>query len=134
MEIGPAETLINMAKRTLKAGYESHDVALGLQRELLTYKKNADAIYYKPSEEEAAPPLPANASKPAATQENATPAPAAAAPAPAPVAAPPVAAVSVPDKPVSPLDILTVLVGVALKKPASEVAQDQSVKALCGGK
>ncbi|KAM7196700.1 3-oxoacyl-synthase [Rhypophila sp. PSN 637] len=131
VEIGPAETLVNMAKRTLKAGYESHDVALGLQRELLTYKKNADQIYYKPSEDETPPPAPASASQPAPAQETTTPVAAA-----APVAAPPAAAaaVDVPDKPVSPLDVLTVLVGVALKKPASEVAQDQSIKALCGGR
>ncbi|KAM7186221.1 hypothetical protein V8F20_011491 [Naviculisporaceae sp. PSN 640] len=137
VEIGPAETLINMAKRTLKAGYESHDVALGLQRELLTYKKNAESIYYKPSEQATQPPPTANPSTPAAVQENPISAPSVApsAPAQVPVSAPPpAAAVSVPDKPVSPIDILTVLVGVALKKPASEVAQDQSVKALCGGR
>lgn len=123
------QTLVNMAKKTLKAGYESQDIARGLQRELLSYKKNVDAIYYKIQAEEAA----ASASKTPAVV-NAAPTPATTAPAaPALVAAAP-QAVSVPDKALEPIDTLSTLVAVALKKSVEDVSKDQTIKALCGGK
>ena len=132
IEIGPAGTLVNMATKTLNAGYKSQDIALGLRRELLSYKKDADAIYSDiPGQETAATVLPSPDA--AAT----TPPAPIAAPAPAPAspvavtAAP--ATVSVPDTAVSPHDIITTLVSVALMKQPKDVAQDQTLKALCGG-
>lgn len=120
-----------MAKKTLKAGYESHDIARGLQRELLSYKKNADSIYYKIQAEEVAAAAP---SKPTAAQSTTAPAAPSVSPtAPAPVAAPSQAP-TVPDKSLEPIDVLTVLVAVALKKSVADVAKDQTIKALCGGK
>jgi 3-oxoacyl-ACP reductase-like protein len=120
---------VNMAKKTLKAGYESQDIALGLERELLSYKKNVDAIYYKIQAEEAAavPSIPAASTS--AMSAPAAPAPVAAS---APVAAP-AQSVSVPDKPIAPVDVIAVLVAVALKKSSDEIAKDQTIKALCGG-
>jgi 3-oxoacyl-ACP reductase-like protein len=116
-----------MAKKTLKASYESHDIALGLERELLSYKKNADAIYYKIQAEEVS----AVPSKPAAAESTtAQPAPAAAAPVAAPA---PSQSVSIPDKVIAPVDVIAVLVAVALKKSSDEIAKDQTIKALCGG-
>lgn len=116
-----------MAKKTIKAGYESSDIARGLQRELLSYKKNVDAIYYKIQAEEAA----AAAPKTAAVTEAA---PVAAAPAPVAAAAVVPQSVSVPDKALEPIDTLSTLVAVALKKPVADVSKDQTIKALCGGK
>lgn len=42
VEIGPTNTLINLAKRTLKnKEYQRHDATLGLDRKLLSYSHNA---------------------------------------------------------------------------------------------
>ncbi|KAH6651498.1 hypothetical protein BKA67DRAFT_330604 [Truncatella angustata] len=131
VEIGPAETLVNMAKKTLKADYESHDIARGLQREFLSYKKNADAIYYKLQAEEATA---TSVSKPTTASPLPVVVAAAAVPAEsAPVLAP-AQAISVPDKSLEPIDVLTVLVAVALKKSATDIIKDQTIKALCGGR
>ena len=135
MEIGPAETLINMAKKTIKANYDAHDVATGLKRDYLSYKKNADSIYYKVDS--------ANAAQRPAKHEPAAPAAPVntepSAPAPAPSAAPvavaaPAGNVSVPDTPMVAVDVLIVIVALALKKQVAEVAKDQTIKKLCGGK
>ncbi|KAK6086184.1 fatty acid synthase alpha subunit [Seiridium cupressi] len=131
VEIGPAETLVNMAKKTLKADYESHDIARGLQRELLSYKKNADAIYYKIQAEEAAAAAP---SKSTVAQSAPPPVAPASALVETVAMAAPAQAVSVPDKVLQPIDVLTVLVAVALKKSAADIAKDQTIKALCGGR
>ena len=88
VEIGPADTLAGMAKRTLKTKYDAHDAALSLQRQILCSNKDAKDIYYDvdPVEDE---PEPAAASSGATS---ATGAPAAAAPvvaaAPSPGAGP----------------------------------------------
>lgn len=119
-----------MAKKTLKAGYETHDIARGLQRELLSYKKNSDAIYYKiPAvEADASISSESTAPKTAPTPVTTSPGPTLAAPM---VAAP--QSMSVPVKVLEPIDVLAVLVAVALKKPVADVATDQTIKALCGG-
>ncbi|KAK8022507.1 fatty acid synthase alpha subunit FasA [Apiospora rasikravindrae] len=109
IEVGPAETLVNMAKKTMKADYDIQDVALGLRRELLSHKKNADAIYYRTVAEET---------------------PSAAAPAPTTDPAP----AQAPAAPLTPTDTITVLVAVALKKASSEIDMSQTIKALCGGR
>ncbi|KAL2267375.1 hypothetical protein VTJ83DRAFT_4652 [Remersonia thermophila] len=137
VEIGPAETLTNMAKRTVEADYKVQDVALGVQRELLSYNRDAPAIYHDAPEEQAAPattsPAPAAAPEP-------LPAPAtvSAPPPPAPIspadAAPPAVAASVPDKPVTPQEIITTLVGLGLAKGSSDIPQDQTLRSLCGGR
>src|ERR1700760_4416215 len=64
VEIGPADTLGVMAKRTLASKYESHDAARSVQRQILCYNKDASEIYYdvEPVEEEPAPPAGAESS------------------------------------------------------------------------
>src|ERR1700761_7275547 len=83
VEIGPADTLGVMAKRTLASKYEAYDAAKSVQRQILCYNKDAKEIYYDvdPVEEE---PEPA----PAAAEPSGAPAAASAA---VPVAAAPVA-------------------------------------------
>jgi fatty acid synthase subunit alpha, fungi type len=139
VEVGPAETLLGMAKKTIKADFESHDMATGTKRELLSYKKNADAIYYRTEAgdvsagPETSSKTQSNAAAPAAA-EPAQSAASAPAPAPAQAPGPAVDAASVPDFPISTIDILVTLTAVALKKPASDIGTDQSIKKLCGGK
>ena len=132
VEIGPADTLGNMAKRTLASKYEAYDSALSLQRQILCYNKDAKEIYYDvdPVEEEAVAPAADSASSTAA------------APTPSPAAAPvqqsipksngaPAAAVA--DAPVSAVDIVRTLVAQKLKKSISEIPASKAIKDLVGG-
>lgn len=140
VEIGPAETLTNMASKTVNQDYSFQDVALGVQRELLSYNRDAPAIYYDtPGEETASvaldaavnisPITPAPTTSPTASPNIVTnPTIDIAVTAPAP------SIVSVPDKAVSPHDIITTLVALALVKQPGDIAQDQTLKALCGGR
>lgn len=131
IEVGPAETLVNMAKKTMKADYDIQDVALGLRRELLSHKKNADAIYYR----NAAEVTTTNAAAPATATPNPASAQQAIVAPPPPPAAPTAGAVAIelPAKPLTPTDTVTVLVAVGLKKSPSEIDASQTIKALCGG-
>ncbi|OBR05645.1 Fatty acid synthase alpha subunit [Colletotrichum higginsianum IMI 349063] len=151
VEIGPAEILINMAKKSINAGgFGATDIAAGLRRELLSYAKNADSIYFRHQEAEAetkdiaghdAKTQVANSTHTtAAVTPNVPVASEAASPSTPPKPVEAVAQevqqqpVSLFDTPTTSLDILTALVAVALKKPSSEIATDQSIKGLCGGR
>ena len=130
VEVGPADTLGVMAKRTLASKYEAHDAALSVQRQILCYNKDAKDIYYDvdPVEDE---PEPA-----AAPSASASSAPAASA-APVAVAAPPPSAgpaAPVPDAPVTATDVLRALVAQKLKKPLADVPLSKAIKDLVGGK
>lgn len=134
VEVGPADTLGVMAKRTLASKYEAHDAALSLQRQILVYNKDAKDIYYDVDPVEDEPEAPAasgSADAPAAASS--APAPAAAA-----VAAPPPAsagpAAQVPDAPVTATDILRALVAQKLKKPLLDIPLSKAIKDLVGGK
>ncbi|KAI4603035.1 3-oxoacyl-[acyl-carrier-protein] synthase [Pestalotiopsis sp. 9143b] len=131
VEIGPADTLGVMAKRTLASKYEAYDAAKSVQRQILCYNKDAKEIYYDvdPVEEEpepAAAPAESSSSAPAAA-----PAAAAAAAAPAPSAGP---AAAVEDAPVSALEIVRSLIAQKLKKPYAEIPLSKAIKDLVGGK
>ena len=129
VEIGPAETLTNMMKRTQELVYRPYDTANSITREFLSLKKNRDDVYHVGEEKEAPaqqevaprPTLPTTET----SQQPSTPPPASA---PAPIAAGPVE-----DAPVQASEAIRTIVSIALKKPAKDVAFDQSVKALSGG-
>ncbi|GAB7362022.1 hypothetical protein MBLNU230_g2056t1 [Neophaeotheca triangularis] len=134
VEVGPADTLGVMAKRTLASKYEAYDAARSVQRQILCYNKDAKDIYYDvdPIEEEVAAPAPSGEAAPA--QSGSAPAPAAApaaAAAPAPSAGP---AAAVEDAPVGAVDILRTLVAQKLKKPLTDVPLSKAIKDLVGGK
>src|SRR3954471_3278 len=78
VEVGPADTLGVMAKRTLASKYEAHDAALTVQRQILCYNKDAKDIYYDvdPVEDEPEPAAASGGDAPAASSS----APAASAP------------------------------------------------------
>jgi len=131
VEIGPADTLGGMAKRTLAAKYEQYDAARSIQRQILCYNKDAKEIYYDadPVEEEAEA---APASGAAATSSiPAAAAVAVAAPAPAPGAGP---AAMLDDAPVKATDILRALVAQKLKKSLMDIPLSKAIKDLVGGK
>lgn len=132
VEIGPADTLGTMAKRTLASKYEAYDAALSLQRQILCYNKDAKEIYYDvdPVEEEAAP-APAESSSAGPSAGPSQPSAPAAASQP-PAGAGPAAAVE--DAPVSAVDIVRSLIAQKLKKPLSEIPLSKAIKDLVGGK
>ncbi|KAG5999203.1 hypothetical protein E4U54_001993 [Claviceps lovelessii] len=137
VEIGPADTLGVMAKRTLASKYEAYDAAKSVQRQILCYNKDAKEIYYDVDiiEEESEPAAASSAPGPDA---GASAAPAAAAAAAAPVAAAPAPsagpAAQVPDQPVPAVDIVRALIAQKLKKPLLEVPLSKAIKDLVGGK
>jgi fatty acid synthase subunit alpha len=132
VEVGPADTLGVMAKRTLASKYEAYDAAKSVQRQILCYNKDAKEIYYDvdPVEDEPEPEAAAAAEAgPASAGAPATAAPAAAAPAP-PSSGP---AAQVPDEPVQAVDIVRTLIAQKLKKPLLEVPLSKAIKDLVGG-
>jgi fatty acid synthase subunit alpha len=131
VEIGPADTLGVMAKRTLASKYEAHDAAKSVERSILCYNKDAKEIYYDvdPVEDEPAPAAPtSNAPATSAPASGSTPAAAA----PPPSSAGP--AVQVPDAPVGAVDIVRALIAQKLKKPLMEIPLSKAIKDLVGGK
>ncbi|CAK7244354.1 MAG: beta subunit of fatty acid synthetase [Sporothrix thermara] len=133
VEIGPADTLGVMAKRTLASKYEAYDAAKSVQRQILCYNKDAKEIYYDvdpvEDEPEPTPAAAAGASSAAAPAAAAAAAPVAAAPAPSTGPA-----AQVPDAPVQALEIVRALIAQKLKKPYLEVPLSKAIKDLVGGK
>ncbi|KAI0428412.1 fatty acid synthase subunit alpha [Xylaria sp. FL1042] len=131
VEVGPADTLGVMAKRTVRHKWDAFDAAKSIQRQILCYNKDAKEIYYDvdPVEEE---PEPSSAAESASSQAP-TPVTAAApaAAAPVPSAGP---AAAVPDSPVTALEIVRALISQKLKKPFLEVPLGKAIKDLVGGK
>ena len=130
VEIGPADTLGGMAKRTLASKYEAYDAATSVQRQVLAYNKDLKEIYYDVDPVVDEP-------EPAATESSSAP-PAGGAPALAPAAAAPAAssgpAASVPDAPVGAVDIVRALIAQKLKKPLADIPLTKAIKDLVGGK
>ncbi|KAF2144979.1 uncharacterized protein K452DRAFT_222310 [Aplosporella prunicola CBS 121167] len=131
VEVGPADTLGVMAKRTLASKYEAHDAARSVQRQILCYNKDPKDIYYdvEPEEDEPEPAAAASSSSSAPAPAAAASAPVAAAPAPS--AGP---AAAVPDAPVTATDILRTIVAQKLKKSLNDIPLSKAIKDLVGGK
>lgn len=129
VEVGPADTLGVMAKRTVASKYEAFDAAKSVQRQILCYNKDAKEIYYDVDPVEEEPEAsPAVAESPSGTAPTAA-APVAAA-APAPSAGP---AAAVPDAPVTALEIVRALIAQKLKKSFLDVPLGKAIKDLVGG-
>ena len=129
VEIGPADTLGVMAKRTLASKYEAYDAAKSVQRQILCYNKDAKEIYYDVDPVEDEP-------EPVAAESGSSSAPAAAAPAAAASAPPPPSAgpaAQVPDAPVQAVEIVRSLIAQKLKKPLQDIPLSKAIKDLVGG-
>jgi len=134
VEIGPADTLGVMAKRTIASKYEAYDAAKSVQRQILCYNKDAKEIYYDvdPVEDEPAPSARGSSdSAPSQATPATTSAPAAAAAPPPPSAGP---AAQVADAPVGAVDIVRSLIAQKLKKPLMDIPLSKAIKDLVGGK
>ena len=132
VEIGPADTLGGMAKRTLASKYEAYDAAKSVQRQILCYNKDAKEIYYDvdPVVEEEAAPAATDGTSSASAAPVATSAPAKVA-APPPPSSGPAAAVA--DVPVAAVDIVRSLIAQKLKKSLSDIPLSKAIKDLVGG-
>jgi fatty acid synthase subunit alpha len=132
VEIGPADTLGVMAKRTLASKYEAYDAAKSVQRQILCYNKDAKEIYYDvdPVEDEPEPAAAGSSASAPASAPSSSSAPVAAA-RPPPSAGP---AAQVPDAPVGAVDIVRALIAQKLKKPLLEIPLSKAIKDLVGGK
>lgn len=134
VEIGPADTLGVMAKRTIASKYEAYDAAKSVQRQILCYNKDAKEIYYDvdPVEDEPAPAAGGSSgSAPSQATPVTTSAPAAAAAAPPPPSAGPAAQVA--DTPVGAVDIVRSLIAQKLKKSLMDIPLSKAIKDLVGG-
>ena len=131
VEVGPADTLGGMAKRTLASKYEAYDAALSVQRQMLCCNEDAREVCYDvdPVREETSSADEAAASPgvPSAPTKVSTPAAITATP---PNSAPPAAVV---DSPVSAGDIVRALVAQKLKKSMAEIPLSKAIKDLVGG-
>lgn len=131
VEIGPADTLGGMARRTLASKYEAYDAATSVQRQILCYNKDAKEIYYDVDPIEEEPEAPEPSSSAPAPAAPAPAAPAAPAAAPPPQAGP---AAAVEDAPVTAVDVLRSLVAQKLKKGLTDIPLNKAIKDLVGGK
>ena len=133
VEIGPADTLGGMAKRTLASKYEAYDAALSVQRQILCYNKDAKEIYYDvdPVEEESTLPTVDGGTPSLTTLSAPSPSAAPTAVAPSPPSAGP--AVAIADAPVAAIDIVRSLIAQKLKKPFAEIPLSKAIKDLVGG-
>jgi fatty acid synthase subunit alpha len=125
-----------MMKRTRDLVYRPFDTANNISREFLSIKKNRDEVYFVGQErvvkkvpakglEEANPAVAKTAdAQPAVTTASTPSAPSTAA----------IVVGPVDDAPVTAAEVIRTIVSIALKKPAKDVAFDQSVKALSGGR
>jgi fatty acid synthase subunit alpha len=139
IEIGPSETLVSMAKKTLTSRYKEHDAATSTKRKLMCYKKDERQIRYDvdPEPETAAPSLSEEKSIRLAALPNAMPSVAATViPSPAPAqSSQTVLAAKMADIPVTAKEIVLTIIAQKLKvtNGFSGVATDKSIKKLVGG-
>jgi fatty acid synthase subunit alpha len=132
IEIGPADTLVSMAKKTLSSRYQQMDTARHIKRKLLYYGKDSQEIYYEgeqipeQSAKKTPPPTPKiEASK----QVVALPQPVVIVQTPPPSAAPS----QVADAPVSAKEIVITIIALKLKKNCEEIPLTKNIKQLVGG-
>ncbi|KAI0149769.1 putative 3-oxoacyl-synthase [Hypoxylon sp. NC0597] len=133
VEFGPSPTLLNMAKKTLSQFNLESDAVNGIKRSLLSISANYDDLRYDvPPPPE---PEPTERQKPesksvsvAETSKSAPEAPIAST-APLEKADAPVS-----DAPITALESVKALVSSSLKKPASDIKLDDSIKAISGGR
>ncbi|KAI1137228.1 putative 3-oxoacyl-synthase [Hypoxylon sp. FL0543] len=133
VEFGPSPTLLNMAKKTLGQFNLESDAVNGIKRSLLSTSAHYDDLRY----DVPPPPEPERIEKRnpesdlgsvAETSKSAPEAPIAS------TAPQTKADTPVPDVPITALESVKALVSSSLKKPASDIKLDDSIKAVSGGR
>jgi len=136
VEIGPSNTLMAMAQKTIAYKYEAFDAVHSLRRQLLCYKTDAKEIYYEshpvePEEVLDTKPVSKTSDLPATVKQ--------------PFHVEPGSQtklvvhpgfetqVAVPDVAISAAEIIGALVSVGMKKPLEDISFSESIKTLCAG-
>ncbi|KAI2622533.1 putative 3-oxoacyl-synthase [Hypoxylon sp. NC1633] len=135
VEFGPSPTLLNMAKKTLGQFNLESDAVNGIKRSLLSTSANYDDLRYDlpPAPEPETKEKKSDSKSGSSSEANkGTETPVASAPPPPPPAAK--ADAPIPDVPITALDAVKALVASSLKKSASDVKLDESIKAISGGR
>lgn len=137
VEMGPANTLANMAKRTIALKYASTDMATGVSRELLAFQQNLDAISYKQhvdienntgSLTENVAKTEEAGSRPSQNDDTAVEIPIKSTVPPAGPSA------EIEDSPPTPSAVVAAIVSSGLKRPWNNSNMNQSIKVLCAGR
>eukprot|EP00668_Euglena_longa_P007013 GGOE01008376.1.p1 GENE.GGOE01008376.1~~GGOE01008376.1.p1 ORF type:complete len:4141 (-),score=1338.09 GGOE01008376.1:1069-11655(-) len=126
VEVGPGPTLVGMAQRTLALKYQKADQARHIKRDVLHIVKDRSVVAYELEDKVAADEPAAN---PPASMA-AAPVPVAVTP--APVVSTPAAAVA--DAPMTPEEVVHVMVATKLKRKLGEIPLSSTIKELVGGK
>ncbi|KID95619.1 fatty acid synthase subunit alpha reductase, partial [Metarhizium majus ARSEF 297] len=137
VELGPGNTLVKMAERTIAQKYAQQDVAANISRQLLSFQQNYDQISYEqrtvypPSQKKTEDASAGSEPKPSTLAQSASP------PESVPatvVQQSTVMAVELEDEPASVIDITTTIVCLGLKRPLDGVDTTKSIRALSGGR
>ncbi|KAG9235156.1 3-oxoacyl-synthase [Amylocarpus encephaloides] len=135
IEIGPADTLVSMAKKTIASQYQERDNALHTKRKLLCYGKDAKEICYEGAQEPEVPKKPArskgvdkveNQSK---DETNSPPLATVIRPPPQPMNIK-----RIEDVTISAREIVITVIAQKLKKPYADIPLTQNIKQLVGGR
>ncbi|KAI9826791.1 MAG: hypothetical protein M1819_007262 [Sarea resinae] len=136
IEVGPADTLTTMLRRTLSTKYKTYDAAHSLRRELLSLKKNTNEIYY--DLEDAAEEITGAPETSVLTAIGQTDNDAGVSSSPpeqlSPEARPHGPAVQVPDCAISAGEIAVTIIAHKLKISVSAVLPEKTIKSLAGGR
>lgn len=150
IEIGPANTLTSMMKKTLTSHYQLSDAASSTKRTLFSYARDAAKIHYEvdsaPARKKRTQPVPAAApaKKNEATKSKQQPAQAASVakeavnlqimtPQPPIVVQERSPVLELPDAAVEAEDIVIAIIAPKLKKGFAEIERTKSIKQLTGG-
>lgn len=136
MEIGPADTLAAMMKKTLDSQYRVSDAAASTKRTVLSYARDASKIQYdedsKPAPRKKKDPEPAKqVPEPAKPKDTVTVQ--VVAPQPLIVVQESAPTLDLPDVPVLAEDIVLAIMAPKLKKPFADIDKTKSIKQLTGG-
>jgi hypothetical protein len=138
IEIGPGDTLANMARKTYSSQYAAADTACGFSREIYSCLKDINSVYYKvdsvqedaveiaegpgrndlhpyPKVHESAPPVDKAGIRTTSREQDQSP------------------TVRIPDVPTSACKLIQTLVAVKLKKQPSEIPLSSTIQALAKG-
>ncbi len=135
IEIGPANILGGMAKKTIASKYAASDRFHSLERRILSLADDMKEIYSIYPEEATTSPEPTAAAEPT-RQSSSSAEPKASGPAPpaaAPAAPASSVAVDVPDVPITPENVIRSIVANKLKKSFEDVQVGTSIKDISAG-
>lgn len=129
IEIGPANTLTAMTRKTLDAKYRDHDTALSINRQLLCCKTAENEIYYdlgsaQDAQKESVAPVAIISTETIVTVTSVSAAPQS-------VGAQ--SGIALPDVPVTATEVLLTLVAKSLQKGTADIPRSSTIKIVVGG-